>query len=166
MAFDFYYSALSTLFSPLMGLHPAIAEMIIAAIIVFIITLFYKFLVDQKKLKEIRDQVKEMQKKSKEMQKENPEKAKEITSEMLGLTNKQMKMTMKPILVTLLFVFLIFPWLRTVFMGPVVMLPFRIPWMHIFPFEFLWRDWFGWFMWYVLCSLPLSILFRKFMGVV
>lgn len=155
MAFDAYYGILTKLFGPVLALHPAVGELLIAAFITFVITLFYKFLVDQKKVKEIRDNIKEMQKKSKDS-KEDPEKVKETTSEMFKLTNQQMKMTMKPMIVTLLFVILIFPWLRVVFIGPIVYLPFSI----------FGREWFGWFLWYVVLSMPLSIIFRKAMGVV
>lgn len=152
---DAYYSALTTLFGPVLGLHPAVGELIIVIFITFIITLFYKFLVDQKKVKELKDAVKEKQKQAKELQKTDPDASKKMTAEIFGLTNKQMKMTMKPMIVTLLFVILIFPWLKTVFIGPVVYLPFAI----------FGKESFGWLLWYIVASIPLSMLFRKAMGV-
>ncbi len=150
-----YYHALTTLFSPLMGFHPAIAELMIAIFITFTITVFYKLLIDQNAIKEIRGKMKELQSKSKELQKTDPSKAKEMTTEMFALTNKQMKMTTKPLIVTMLFVILIFPWLKTVFIGPVVNLPFSM----------FGREWFGWFLWYFVTTMPLSSIFRKAMGV-
>lgn len=155
MVVEVYYNILSAVFSPVLGMHPAVGELLIAAFITFIITLFYKFLVNQKKVKEIRDKVKEIQKQSKDAQKDNPEKSKELTADMLKLTNQQMKMTLKPMMVTLLFVILTFPWLKTVFIGPIVYLPFSI----------MGREWFGWFLWYVILSMPLSVVFRKAMDV-
>jgi len=156
MVVEIYYNALTTVFGPVLGLHPAVGELAIAVFITFIITLFYKFLVNQNKVKDIRDKIKEIQKKSKDAQKENPEKSKELTTEMFKLTNQQMKMTMKPMLVTLLFVILTFPWLKTVFIGPIAYLPFSI----------FGREWFGWFLWYIILSMPLSVVFRKAMDVI
>ena len=153
---DIYYGALTTLFSPVLALHPALAELIIAGLITFVITLFYKFLVDQKKMKEIREKVDAMRKEVKEYQKTDPEKANQVTTEMFKLTNQQMKINMKPMIVTLLFVILIFPWLKTVFIGPIVQLPFSL----------LGRTSFGWLLWYITVSIPLSTAFRKLMGVI
>ena len=150
-----YYNFLSTIFSPLLGLHPAIGEAILAIGIVFVITLFYKYLVKQDAMKELREQIKAKQTEAKEKQKENPEEASKMTSEILKLTNKQMKMTFKPMLVSMLFVITLFPWLKTAFVGPIVYLPFEI----------LGREWVGWFLWYIVVSMPFSIAFRKLMDV-
>jgi len=155
MVVEAYYKFLTLVFSPILSLHPAIAELIIAGMITFVITLFYKFLVDQKKMKSIREKIKEMQKEAKEHQKTDPEKANKITAEMFKLTNQQMKTNMKPMIVTLLFVILIFPWLKTVFIGPIVQLPVTL----------MGRTSFGWLLWYITISIPLSMTFRKLMGV-
>ncbi|MBU3905345.1 MAG: DUF106 domain-containing protein [Nanoarchaeota archaeon] len=150
-----YYSFLSTIFAPLLALHPAIGEGILAISIVFVITLFYKYLVKQDDMKDIRDQIKAKQKEAKEVQKTNPEQAQKMTSEILALTNKQMKMTFKPMLVSMMFVILLFPWLKLAFVGPIVYLPVEI----------LGRASFGWFLWYIVISMPFSMAFRKLLGV-
>lgn len=152
---EVYYNVLNVVFSPLLRMHPAIGEAIIALLIAFTITLFYKYLVKQDKMKELRDQLKLKQKEIKDLQKTNPEEATKRTSEILTLTNQQMKMTMVPMMASLLFVILVFPWLKTVFVGPVVYLPVTI----------LGREWFGWFLWYAIVSMPFSMAFRKIMGV-
>ena len=101
------------------------------------------------------DQIKAKQAEVKEVQKENPEEAKKMTSEILALTNKQMKMTFKPMLVSMMFVILLFPWLKLAFVGPIVTLPVEI----------LGRTTFGWFLWYIIISMPFSMAFRKLLGV-
>jgi uncharacterized membrane protein (DUF106 family) len=148
-----YYGALSFIFAPILGLPPAVGELIIAAFITLIITLFYKYLVNQNKVKEIRDKTKELQKQIKEAK--DKETTNKLTTEMFSLSNQQMKMTFKPMMITLVFVVLIFPWLGTAFPGQIVTLPF----------EMFGRTSFGWFLWYVVISVPLSFIFRKAMDV-
>ena len=86
-----YYGILSTIFGPIIALPPMYAEIVLAAIIVFVITIFYKYLINQEEMKKIKADVKEYQKKIKEVQKEDPEKTKPMMAEMMKLTNKQMK---------------------------------------------------------------------------
>jgi len=149
-----YYGALSFIFSPIIGLPPALAEFIIAAIITLIITVFYRYLIDQNKVRDIRVKTKEIQKKIKETK--DKEESSKLTNEMFSLSNQQMKMSFKPMIVALIFAILILPWLRVVFTGPIVTLPFDI----------LGRTTLGWFLWYVIVSIPLSFVFRKVLGVV
>jgi uncharacterized membrane protein (DUF106 family) len=52
----------------LLGLHPAIEELLLAAVIVFITSLIYRFLMNQNEAKEIKTQQKEKQEKMKELQ--------------------------------------------------------------------------------------------------
>ncbi|MBU3896749.1 MAG: DUF106 domain-containing protein [Nanoarchaeota archaeon] len=150
---DAYYGALSFIFSPVLTLPAAVGELIIAAFITLIITLFYKYLVNQSKVKEIRDKTKELQKKMKETT--DKEETSKLTTEMFAMSNQQMKMTFKPMMVTLVFVVLIFPWLKIAFPGTIVTLPFEI----------MGRTSFGWFLWYVVVSVPLSFMFRKVLDV-
>ncbi|MDD5417119.1 MAG: EMC3/TMCO1 family protein [Candidatus Aenigmarchaeota archaeon] len=150
---EIYYNALNAMFGPALGLHPALGELIVAAFITFIITIFYKYLLDQNKVKELKDKTKELQQKLKETK--DKEETNKLTSEMFGMSNQQMKMTFKPMILTLIFVISIFPWLKVAFPGQIVTLPFEI----------LGRTSFGWFLWYIIVSFPLSIGFRKLMGV-
>lgn len=157
MVVNAYYSALSAIFAPVLALPPAIAELILAAIIIFIITLFYKYLVDQNKVRDHKEQIKELQKRIKELQKTNPAEANKLLGEVLNMTNKQMLMNFKPMIPTMLLVFALLPWIAFVYAGKqVVLLPFAIPYFG--------SD-FGWIMWYLIISIPLSMLFRKLLGV-
>jgi len=151
-----YYPILSAIFGPILTLPKHIAEFFIAVFIIFIITIFYKFLINQNKMKELKDEQKKMQEKVKELQKTKPEEANKLMSETLKLTNKQMMMNFKPMIATFIFIIAFLPWLATIFEGPVVLLPFTLPYFG--------AD-FGWLMWYVVISFPLSMLFRKILGV-
>ncbi len=151
-----YYAALSVVFGPLIALPPVIGETILALMITLVITFFYKYMVNQATLRELKAQMRELQAKAKELQKTNPEEANKTVSDVLKLSNKQMMMNFKPMLPTMLFVILLLPWMATVWTGPVALLPFNLPYFG--------TD-FGWLMWYILLSVPMSQVFRKFLGV-
>jgi uncharacterized membrane protein (DUF106 family) len=151
-----YYAALSTIFGPVIVLPPVLGEAVVAAIVTLVITFFYKYMVNQVTLRELKAQMKSLQDKAKELQKTNPEEANKTISEVLKLSNKQMMMNFKPMLPTLLFVMLFLPWMATVWTGPVALLPFSLPYFG--------SD-FGWLMWYILLSLMTSQIFRKLLGV-
>ena len=86
----------------LTGLPIFFEEILMSAVIVFFMTLIYKFLINQNELRELREKIKEKQANAKEVQKTNPEEYKRITTEMLLISNKQMRFTMKPMLASLI----------------------------------------------------------------
>lgn len=151
-----YFNLLTMVFQPVLNLPVPIAELIIAAFIIFIITLFYRFLVDQNKVRELKTKLKEKQKEAKEIQKTNPKQANVLMSEILKLTNKQFKMSLKPLFFGFILIIILLPWVASVFPGVIVILPFSLP--------FFGND-LGWFMWYFIVSIPLNQLFRKSIGV-
>ena len=156
MVLESYYGVLTGLFSPVLSLNIVLAEFILASMLVLIITLIYKLLGNQNKAKEIKTQISEMQKKMKEI-KENKEETDRLATEMLKLTNQQMRSSFKPMIVVLIIAFVFLPWMSDVFVNSVVSLPFSLP--------FFGND-FGWLAWYIVVSLPLSMIFRKALGVV
>ncbi len=149
-------SFLSGLFAPLLGLPQALGLFIFAAAISLLLALPYRFLVDQKKMREHKDKVKEMQKRIKEAQKTDQKEAGRLMNEMLSLSNKQMMSNFKPMIPGMAFVLLVLPWVAATFTGPVAALPFSLP--------FFGSD-FGWLAWYFLASLPMTYIFRKLLGV-
>lgn len=153
-----FESILSSVFAPLLVLPHAVGVFIIAVLVSFLLTLPYKFLVDQKKMREHKEKVKDIQKRIKEAQKSDQKKANELMTEMLGLSNKQMMSNFKPMIPGMILVILFLPWVATTFTGhgPVAVLPFTLP--------FFGND-FGWLMWYMLASLPATYMFRKMLGV-
>lgn len=132
-----------------------IEELLISAVIVFIISIFYRFLINQNEIRELKSNLKEKQTKIKELQKTNPQEASKVLNEVLALSNKQFRMTMKPMLLTLIVVGVALPYVGQAFPGTIVKLPFTMPYFG--------SD-FGWLMWYILVSIPLGQLFRKLIG--
>jgi uncharacterized membrane protein (DUF106 family) len=151
-----YYGLLNMIFSPILGLPMSISETIMALLITFIVTLMYKKFIDHAAMKDIKAKVKAMQHEVKELQKTNPEAANKKMSEVMTLTNQKMKLSMKPMLPTMIIIFALLPWMATVYTGPIVLLPFDLPYFG--------AD-FGWLAWYMIISIPASQLFRKIMGV-
>jgi uncharacterized membrane protein (DUF106 family) len=139
----------------LIGLPVGIEEILASALITFMIALFYKFLINQNEVRELKSNLKEKQAKVKELQKTNPEEANKLLSEVLSLSNKQIRMTMKPMFLTLIVVGVTLPYFAQLFPGAVVKLPFYLPYFE--------SD-FGWLAWYIIVSVPLGQLFRKLIG--
>lgn len=141
----------------LIGLSAGIEELLISVAVIFVLVMVYKLLVDQKELKELKEKLKECQSRANELQKTNPEEAKRAMADMLNLSNKQLRMSMKPMFVSLIIsVAVVLPVLPGLFPGSVVNLPFTLPYFG--------ND-FGWLAWYIIVSLPLNTIFRKFLGV-
>jgi len=151
-----YYAMLTGLFSPIINLNSALAELILASMVILMITIIYRILIDQNKAKETKIQLGEIQKKLKEV-KDNKEETDKATAEMLKLTNQQMRSNMKPMMVTLIVAFAFLPWMGKAFATSTVSLPFSLP--------FFGND-FGWLAWYIIVSVPLSMMLRKTLGVV
>ncbi len=151
-----FEAELSAVFAPLLGLNPALGILIIAGLVSFLLTLPYRFMVDQKKMREHKEKTKELQKQIKEAQKTDQKKANELMTEMLALSNRQMMSNFKPMIPGMALVFIFLPWVAFAFSGPVAVLPFSLPYFG--------SD-FGWLMWYMLASLPVTYIFRKALGV-
>jgi len=151
-----YYLYLDAIFGPVLGLKPFLAEIIISVIITFIITLFYRFLINQNKLREIKSKQKESQERIKELQKTNPKEANDLLNSTMALSRHQLGLSMKPMLLTLIIVSIVLPWMAHAFPGIIVKLPFYLPYFE--------ND-FGWLMWYIIISVPLGQTFRKLVGV-
>jgi len=139
----------------LIGLPAFIEEILLSVVIVFIISIFYRFLINQNEVKELKTKLKEKQARMKEIQKTNPSEANQLLTEILSLTNKQTRMSMKPMLLTLIVVGSALPYFGQLFPGIVVNLPFYLPYFE--------SD-FGWLAWYIVISIPLGQLIRKLIG--
>jgi len=152
-----YYTALTGVFSPVIAISPMVTIMAVALMVTFAITIVTRFMVDQKKMQELKDKQKEIQNEVKALQKENKtEEANERMKDMFKYSNQLMKMNFKVFPVTMILVLAILPWLAQMFEGPVVVLPMALPY---FGAEI------GWLGWYFLLSITFSQFFRKMMGV-
>ena len=154
---EMYYGFLSVVFSPVLGLPVIYAVIIMAMCLSFTTTMIYKFGANQEEIKKIREEQKALNAKVREVQKEDPEKANALMKEALKLTNKQMKMNMKPMIATMVVAFMVFPWIAQTFTGPVLILPFELP--------FLGAE-IGWLAWYFVVAMIMNISFRKALGII
>jgi uncharacterized membrane protein (DUF106 family) len=138
------------------GLPPFLVLLLLSIGITFVISLIYKKFLDHEAVREIKEKVKEKQQKVNEVQKTNPKEADQVLNEMLALNNKQLKLTMKPMFLILVFVSITFYFVRGMFPGILVVLPFTIPFFG---------KTMGWLSWYMITSIPFSQFFRTMMGV-
>ncbi len=106
MALEF----LNPIFDPLLLLSPWLAILLVSLILSLIITLFYKLMTDQEKMKEMKTKLKDSQKKMKEY-KDQPEKMMAIQKESMQINMQYMMQSMKPTIITLIPIWLIFAWL-------------------------------------------------------
>lgn len=101
---------LDPVFQPLMNFSPFWAILLIALVISILISVVYKFMTDQKKMKALKEEQKEFQKKMKEM-KDQPDKVMGMQKEAMSKNMEYMKQSFKPTLVTMLPIILIFAWM-------------------------------------------------------
>lgn len=137
---------------------PVLSILFFSGLVSLVIALMNKFLVDNKKVSELKQKQKELQEKAKAVQKQNPDEANKILSEVMSTTNEIMRMNMRAMVPTMLFVILLLPWIAEVFTKPVAILPNHME-LPLFGNDF------GWLSWYFITSIPLSVIFRKALGV-
>lgn len=143
-------------FGPIMNLPAPLNLFIVSLILTVIITLAYKYLTDQKKMKELKDEMKDMQKQMKEM-KDKPDKVMSMQKEAMKKNMEYMKHSMKPTLFTFLPIIIIFGWLRKYFdLQAAAGTPFSFSFFGL-NLSWLWS--------YIIFSLITSIVLRKILKV-
>ena len=101
---------LNPLVQPLLNKSPFWVIFLVAFVVSLLITLAYKYLTDQTRMKSLKEEQKEYQKRMKELRSE-PEKMMKVQKEAMKLNGQYMKMSLKPTLITMLPILLIFGWL-------------------------------------------------------
>jgi len=142
-------SFLDPILGPLMRIPSPWNLLLLSFIITLVMTLLYKFLTDQKLMKELKDEMKSLQKEMK-LLKENPEKMMEIQKKAMEKNMKYLIQSLKPTLITFIPVLIIFEWMRQYYTSlgnPDVL--FGLGWIWI----------------YILASIILSISLRKLLKV-
>lgn len=109
--FDSFFNSI---FAPLLEWSPKFTLLILSFILTFIITLAYKYLTNQKMMKQHKTEMKDIQKEIKEL-KDNPKKMMEKQKEMMEKNMKIMTHSFKPMLFTLIPLLIIFSWLNATF---------------------------------------------------
>lgn len=104
-------SILKPVFDPLLNLHPLVALLIISFAITLVVTIIYKFMTNQKKMKEMKEEIKDYQKKMKETK--DSKKMLDIQKKAMDVNMQYMLQSMKPTLITFIPLIFVFAWLNT-----------------------------------------------------
>jgi len=177
------FGALNSLFDPVVNyLGPIVTIMIIAIIVAFITTLATKLLVDQNRLAFLQKEMKEFNQEMMQARKANDPKAMEKVQkkqmEFMNLQKEMMFMSFKPMIVTWVPILILYYWIwqsqllnhTVVILPPFVYYVLLVPLWHAIPISYIhvplipWNT-VSWFGWYFLCSIGLSQVFRKLLGV-
>lgn len=144
-----YTSFLDPVLGPLMSIPNPWNLLLLSFAITLVMTILYKFLTDQKLMKELKDEMKELQKEMKTL-KDNPEKMMEVQKKAMERNMKYLLQSLKPTLITFIPVLVIFEWMRQYYISignPDVL--FGLSWIWI----------------YILFSIALSLALRKLLKV-
>lgn len=128
-----YTSFLDPVLGPLMSIPAPWNVLLLSFIITLVMTLLYKFLTDQKLMKELKDDMKAMQNEMK-LLKDNPEKMMEVQKKAMEKNMKYLVQSLKPTLVTFIPILIIFAWLRAYFTSignPEILLGLSWIWVYI-----------------------------------
>jgi uncharacterized membrane protein (DUF106 family) len=104
-------SILDPILGPLLNINPTLAIAIISLVISIFITFAYKYLTDQKLMKNLKEELKQIQKKMKDYR-DKPEKLMSIQKEAMEKNMKYMSHSIKPSLITLIPIIFLFGWLN------------------------------------------------------
>lgn len=178
-------NALNDLLTPLIALdpnpsNPVLTVFFVALAVSIFTTVVNKLLVDHDEMYEIRQEMNEFQKELREAQQSGDSKQlAKLQAKQVDFMEKQSKMmtsSFKPAIVTMVPVLLVYWWMRsTVINDLIVQLPFTVYYATLTP---LWHTIgpfiyggqanipyvMGWLLWYLLCTLGISQILRKFMG--
>jgi len=144
-----YNSFLDPVLGPVMNIPSPWNIIVISLILTAIITIMYKFLTDQKLMKQLKGEMKDFQKEMKDL-KDDPKKMMEVQKRAMEKNMKYMLQSLKPTLFTFIPLILIFGWLRSYYTAignPDVL--FGLGWIWI----------------YIICSIAFSIGLRKLLKI-
>ncbi len=107
----FYETIFSPVFGPLLKIGPFWAIFIISLFLAFLTTIIHKYATDQKRMKELREEMKEHQRLMKE-NKHDISKVSELQKETMKRSMEQMKHSFKAMIYTFIPLILIFGWMN------------------------------------------------------
>lgn len=142
-------SILDPVLGPVMSIPSPWNLLLVCFILTGVITILYKYLTDQKMMKELKDDMKMHQKEMKEL-KDNPQKMMEVQKKAMEKNMKYMLHSMKPTLFTFIPIIFIFGWLRNYYLelgNPDVL--FGLGWIWI----------------YIIFSIAISMALRKILKI-
>ncbi len=148
--------------------HAMLFIFLITVVITAIMTIVNKVLVNQERLKEIQKYVADHNKRNmKAIKEKNEEEMKKLSDEkpkIMQMQSEMMKMQM-PMFAAMLPFFVVF-----IVLGKIAATQnwgefMTLPWGNAIPIWGLANGKLGWLGWYIFCSVPLTSVFKKVMGV-
>ncbi|NJL43988.1 MAG: DUF106 domain-containing protein [Nitrosarchaeum sp.] len=109
---EFLNPVLDPVLGPFLTLDPALAIGILSIVISFLITLAYKYLTDQARMRALKAEMKSLQKELRSS-KDDPQRMMQIQQKLMPLNMEYMRHSFRPTLFTMLPILLIFGWLNT-----------------------------------------------------
>lgn len=103
---------IETLINPILDplkINPTITIIIVSLLMSLVITIMNKYLINQKKAKQIKDEIKDLQAELKK----NPDKFGEINKKIMKKTKEQFKLTIKSMIFSLPVALIVFAWLSS-----------------------------------------------------
>ncbi|MBS3135204.1 DUF106 domain-containing protein [Candidatus Woesearchaeota archaeon] len=137
----------NSIFGFLIDWSPLAGLLVVSFILTLLISLSYKFLTDQKELKQHKEEINQLQKDMK-LLKDNPQKMMDKQKELMSKNFKMMKHNIKPMLFTFIPLIIIFGWLRTVYtpLGKIIL-------------------GLSWFWVYLISAIVFSMIIRKLLKI-
>lgn len=123
--------------------NPRTAIIMLSFLVTLFITIVNFFMVDKKRMKEIREKQKALRAEIKKF-KDNPAKMMELNKQMMEDMPEQLKHSFKPMLVTIIPLLILFAWLRSTFAITSIAGT--------------------WFWWYIGSSIVFSMILRRIFG--
>jgi len=155
-------SMLNTIFSPIIGLNPALGILIICVIITGILTFVNKKMMGSTNAKEFKQKMEKVRSDMLEAQKSGEkEKVDKQMKRMMEMNSEYLQSMIKPLgvslVISMLLIILFFPWLKATYNGQIIMtIPTVLPLIGGKELTWLW--------WYIICSFAVSISLRKILG--
>ncbi len=100
-------------FYPLLSLDPVYAVAIISFFLSLVFVIANKMLVNQDKLRHVKKEMKKIQEEIKKARKKNNEKEmSKLWEKSMKMSHQQLTMVLKPMVVSMLLIFMVFPWMK------------------------------------------------------
>lgn len=162
MVLDIFPNIVDPVFNPLLAFEPVVSLFIFSTILTAIIFFINKILVNQKDVKRIKENLTEVKEKLSKAQKEgNKDDINNLLNEMMTINNQYFKQTFKMLIVSMIVLVILFPWANAKFGDTIVVTHPFISFISIVPLLNLIPNW---LVWYILTSVGVSWLLRKFVG--
>lgn len=141
----------------MLGLLPFQDVLIFSLLLSFALAVIYRLLTKPAEIRRIKEDMKFLREKVNKAQRAgNTDEVKKFSSDMMKASQEQFKASMKPMMASMILFFFFLGWLNTAYIDMLVTLPFAVPFLGLQ---------INWFWWYIIITLPSTMLFRKALGV-